>query len=154
MPIKIIPFESRFAPIFKGLNVAWLEKYFYVEPMDTEILENCENYIINRGGFIFFAEYEQQLAGCFSFIKISESTFELGKMAVDPEYQGNKIGQKLMEFAIVFARKKKWKKIILYSHRKLEAALYIYRKFGFIEIPLENNTPYERSDIKMELILE
>ncbi len=153
MPLKIIPFESRFATVFKDLNKAWLERYFYVEPKDEEILEQCEEYIIGNGGYIFFAEYENNLVGCFSFIKIEEGVYELGKMAVDPNYQGMKIGQQLMEFGLEFARSKSWKKIILYSHTKLDAAIYIYRKFGFQEIDLEEDTPYERSNIKMELLL-
>ena len=33
-----------------------------------------------------------------------------------------------------------------------ENAIYIYRKYGFIEVPVEANSPYQRSDIKMELV--
>lgn len=38
---------------------------------------------------------------------------------------------------------------MLYSNTKLENAIYIYRKFGFIEITVEPNSPYKRSNIKM-----
>ena len=41
---------------------------------------------------------------------------------------------------------------MLYSNTILENAVYIYRKYGFVEIPMEENSPYERSNIKMELI--
>ena len=154
MSLKVIPFESRLAPVFKDLNKAWLERYFYVEPKDEEILEQCETYIIGNGGYIFFAEYDKHIVGCFSFIKVEDDIYELGKMAVHPDYQGLKIGQKLMEFGIDLGRSKSWKRIILYSHTKLGPALYIYRKYGFREIPLEKQTPYERSNIKMELVLD
>ena len=154
MSLNIVPFEPQYAPVFKELNVAWLERYFYVESKDKEILDRCEEYIINRGGHIFFAEVEGRLVGCFSLIPIEKGVYELGKMAVDDAFQGRKIGQKMMEFAINFAREQSWSKVILYSHRKLGAAIYIYRKYGFEEIPLEENTPYERSNIKMELSLE
>lgn len=30
----------------------------------------------------------------------------------------------------------------------------MYRKFGFIEIPVEENSPYKRGNIKMELNLK
>ena len=92
--------------------------------------------------------------GCFSFIPLDEKIYELGKMAVSDEYQGNKIGQQLMNFAIGFAKQRDWDKIVLYSSTKLPTALYIYRKYGFVEVELENNLPYARSDIKMELILK
>ncbi|MFH6604100.1 GNAT family N-acetyltransferase [Maribacter algicola] len=153
MDIKIIPFEPKYAGRFKDLNQAWLEKFFFVEPKDVLLLRDCENSIIDKGGYIFFAEHEKSIIGCFSFIKIENDVFELGKMAVDENYQGMKIGQHLLTFAIDFAKKGGWKKIILYSSTKLDAALHIYRKYGFTEIPLEKENPYVRSDIKMELLL-
>ena len=153
MSFIIRPFERKYARYFRQLNEAWLEKYFFVEEKDKEILENSESYIIEKGGHIFFAEVDGQIAGCFSFIRIDEGIYELGKMAVDEQFQGKKIGQRMMEHGISFAQEQGWKKIILYSHSKLGPALYIYRKYGFREIQLEENTPYLRSDIKMELVL-
>ncbi len=154
MSVIIIPFEAQYASTFKDLNIAWLKKYFYVEPKDEILLKNCKESIIDTGGYIFFARYNDTLVGCFSFIKSDESSYELGKMAVDEHYQGLKIGQELMQFAISFAKGKLWKKLILYSSTKLPAALHIYRKYGFVDVELEKELPYERSDVKMELLLE
>ena len=153
MTPRIISFKPSLAKAFKDLNLAWLEKYFYVENKDKEILEECESYIIRQGGHIFFALSNKDTVGCFSLIKVEDDVFELGKMAVDPHYQGKKIGQAMMVYAIEFAKKMKWKKILLYSHTKLHPALHLYRKFGFKEIELESPSPYQRSNIKMELIL-
>lgn len=153
MSLKIIPYRSGLAKYFRDLNLSWLENYFYVEPKDAELLENCESSIIDKGGYIFFAEMKSEIVGCFSLIKLNEQTFELGKMAVDPGYQGMKIGQELMEYAIYFAKRNKWRTLLLYSNTKLEPAIYIYRKYGFQVIDLEKNTPYKRSNIKMQLIL-
>jgi predicted GNAT family N-acyltransferase len=153
MSISIIPFEPQYASNFKKLNIAWIKKYFYVEDKDIEILENYENSILKKGGVIFIAKYNETVVGCFSFLKINELTYELGKMAVDENFQGHNIGQNLLKFAIDFAQKSKWDKIILYSSTKLLHALYLYKKYGFIEVELENNLPYIRSDIKMELNL-
>ena len=151
--LEIISFESHHAPVFQALNEAWLNKYFYVEAKDREILEHCEQNIIAKGGYIYFAVEDRQLAGCFALMKMEEGIYELGKMAVDENHQGKKIGQRMMEFAIDFGRQRAWRKIILYSHTKLGPAIYIYRKFGFVEIDLEKDTPYLRSNIKMELVL-
>ena len=151
MSLQIIPFNTKYIRYFRDLNLAWLEKYFYVEPKDKELLENCKKSIIDRGGHIFFSEYEGQIVGCFSFIKLDDTVYELGKMAVDPNYQGLKIGQKLMSYAVDFAKKKNWKKLVLYSSTKLPTALYIYEKYGFRHVELEKDLPYARSDVKMEL---
>lgn len=153
MPVEIIPFKKEYAVHFKDLNVTWLKKYFYVEEKDAQLLDDCENSILNKGGYIYFAKYNNQIVGCFSLIPYDKDGFELGKMAVDPAYQGLRIGQQLLEFAIAMGRDKKWNKIVLYSSTKLPRALYIYKKYGFKEVVLESDLPYERSDIKMELPL-
>jgi len=151
--LNIIPFESQYARYFRDLNIQWLEKYFHVEPKDVALLNECEKNIINKGGFIFFAAHNDKIVGCFAFIKIANKSYELGKMAVDPDYQGKKIGQKLLQYAIDFGENKSWDLITLYSSTKLNSALHIYKKYGFQEVVLEDNLPYIRSDIKMELNL-
>ena len=123
-------------------------------PFDYELLSRCEEVIIKPGGFIFFVKLEDQIIGTAAFIYKSKGIYELGKMAVKSSYQGNEIGQKLMRFMLSFAEKHHWSKIILYSSTLLKNALYIYQKYGFIEVPLEQNLPYNRSDIKMELDLK
>ena len=72
-------------------------------------------------------------------------------MAVSPEYQGKKIGQKLIEYCILFAKAQNWKSITLYSHKKLVPAINLYRKMGFIEVPVEKDVHYARANIKMLL---
>lgn len=152
--MEIIPYESRYAEDFRLLNEAWLEKYFVVEPYDSKLLSQCDDIIIKPGGFIFFIRIANKIVGTAAYIFKSKGVFELGKMAVDPSFQGRNLGQKLMVYMLEFAQKHHWDKIILYSSTKLKNALYIYKKHGFIEVPLESNLPYDRSDIKMELNLK
>lgn len=154
MSVKIIPFQPVHAERFRDLNLAWLEKYFYVESKDKKLLENCKKSILDKGGFIFLAEYMDEIVGCFSFIPYKINQYELGKMAVDPNHQGLKIGQQLLSFAIDFAKHQNWSSITLYSSTKLPTALYLYKKYGFKHVALEKDLPYVRSDIKMELVLE
>ncbi|WP_282080673.1 GNAT family N-acetyltransferase [Aquimarina algiphila] len=151
--ISIIPFDPKYAKDFASLNVEWLEKYFVVEQLDVELLERCEENIINKGGYIFFAKVEEEIAGTFSLIKVEDNIYELGKMAVSPKFQGHKIGQQLLQFCIRFSKDQGWLKLLLYSNRILENAIYIYKKYGFKEIPIEKKPLYKRSNIKMELTL-
>lgn len=58
-----------------------------------------------------------------------------------------------MEHTLKYAKEHNWKTLIIYSNRKLENAIYIYKKYGFEEIPIEENNPYARGDIKMKLEL-
>lgn len=56
--LEIIAYKPEFATHFYDLNVAWLEKYFYVESYNKKVLSNPQEYIINTGRFIFFAKYK------------------------------------------------------------------------------------------------
>ncbi len=151
--LEIIPFEKQYAKCFYELNVEWLKKFFYVEPYDEEVLSKPEQYIINKGGHLFFAKLNNQIVGTVALMPIGDKgLFELTKMAVSPRHRGFKIGQHLMQYCIDFAKSIGLPKLILYSNTKLENAIYIYRKYGFIELPLEPNTPYIRCNIKMELV--
>jgi GNAT superfamily N-acetyltransferase len=150
--MEIISYQPQYAKDFKDLNIAWLEKFFYVEPHDEEVLGQPGKYIIEPGGNIFLVKKDKEIIGCVALMKMEEGVFELTKMAISPKYQGNKIGQKLMEHTLDFARDQAWEHLIIFSNRKLENAVYIYKKYGFKEIPIEDN-PYSRGDIKMRLDL-
>lgn len=151
MQVEISPFDKMYSKDFYILNIEWLKTYFYVEPYDEKVLSNPNKYIIEKGGFIFFAKCDNQIVGTVALMPIQkEGTFELTKMAVSPKHRGQKIGQKLMQQCLDFAKAQEFKRLLLYSSRKLHNAIYIYRKYGFIEVPVEPNCPYERCDIKME----
>lgn len=151
MSIEIIPYQPQYANDFRDLNLAWLKKYFWVEPHDEEVLGKPDHYILSPGGNIFFVKDKDRIIGTVALMKIEDGVFELTKMAVTPEYQGKNIGQQLMEHTLQYAKDQGWKKLIIYSNRKLENAIYIYKKYGFEEIPIEANNPYARGDIKMKL---
>ena len=150
---KIISYDTIFAQEFYKLNVEWLESFFYVEDFDREVLSNPKKYIINKGGHIFFVLENQTIIGTVALMKNKKNSFELTKMAIIPEKRGNKIGQQLMKYCIEFAEENNFDKLILYSNTILKNAIHIYKKYGFKEVHVEENSPYKRSNIKMELVL-
>lgn len=150
--LEIIAYQPQFAKNFYELNVEWLEKYFYVEPYDEKVLSNPKEFILDAGGFIFFAKHKNEIVGTVALIN-QKTFYELSKMAVSPEQRGLKIGLKLMNHCIEFAKEKNWTSITLYSHRTLVPAITLYKKIGFKEVELEKESHYERSDIKMLLEL-
>jgi len=151
--MSIIYYHKQHALAFKDLNIEWLETYFYVEPYDLEVLSNPDTYIIGKGGHIFFSMEHDTVTGTVALMKMEENVYELTKMAVNKTIRGKGFGQLLMKHCIDFAIEKKFDKLVLYSNTKLENAIYIYKKWGFREIPLESTSSYERANIKMELLL-
>lgn len=150
MNIEIIGFTDEYSKYFTAFNIAWLQKYFVVEPIDHEILTEPKKFIIDKGGFIYFAKADDKIAGTFALIKIDGGIYELSKMAVEEGFQGKKVGNKMLEFCLLEVKKLKADKIILYSNTQLKPAIHLYKKFGFKEVPLDH-PDYERADIKMEI---
>jgi len=147
--VAIIPFSPIYKEAIKTLNLEWLKKYFRVEPKDEIVLSNPQGQIIDKGGMIFYAQYNEIIVGTVSLIKIDNTTFELSKMAVQDGLQGLGIGKKLILHCLAVAKENGMEKLILYSNRKLLPAIHLYEKYGFLEVPLEDGV-YERADIKMK----
>lgn len=151
--MEIISYQPQYQASFRDLNVEWLEKFFYVEPVDEEVLQNPEKHIIDPGGEIFFARGPEGILGTVALMKMEDDVFELTKMAVTATAQGKRIGQQLMQHAIDYAVEQQWKRLIIYTNSRLVNALHIYRKYGFVDIPIESDVHYDRADIKMKLDL-
>jgi ribosomal protein S18 acetylase RimI-like enzyme len=150
--VKMIDYRPELASEFTTLNLAWIEKYFEAEKLDKEILGNPDKYIIKEGGHIYFAMVDEKVAGTFALLKQQDGIYELGKMAVAEGFQGKQIGNEMLQFCIGKARKLNIRKLVLFSNTLLEPAIHLYRKYGFMEVPL-GNSEYKRSNIKMELTL-
>ena len=151
--ITIIPYSNKYKDDIKSLNYEWLEKYFFVEPLDVIQLSDPQGEILDKCGHIYYALYNNEVIGTSTLLKINDSEYELAKMAVTEKYKGIGAGKLLMEHCLNEAEKLKAKKLILYSNTKLKTAINIYRKYGFTEIPPDPEVHYARSDIKMQKIL-
>lgn len=151
--VDICVYKPQHTQAFADLNFEWLEKYFYIEEYDREVLLNPEKYILKPGGEILFALINGKVVGTVALIFRNNGVYELSKMAVTEEFKGLRIGQKLMYACIDQARKMGCERLFLDSNRKLTPAITLYLKVGFKEIPVPEDTPYERCNIRMELML-
>jgi ribosomal protein S18 acetylase RimI-like enzyme len=152
MELQIIPYAPELQFHFEKLNKRWLEEYFVVEPIDRQVLENPQKYIIDPGGTVLFAVSGETVLGTVALKPVEPGILEMTKMAVDVSYIGQGVGKRLCEAAIETAMKQHAFKLILYSNTKLVPAIQLYRKMGFLEVPLQVGL-YQRSDIMMERVL-
>ena len=151
--VIIIPFEEKYSLDFKHLNLEWLRQYFAVEPYDEYQLSHPRQEIIGKGGYIFLAKEGQDIIGTVALMKENARSFEITKMAVTKDSQGKGISRLLMDACIKIASQKKWERLFLYSNTLLVPAIQLYRRYGFSEVPLESDSQYNRTNIKMELKL-
>ena len=152
--VEIVEYDSKHKEAFKSLNVEWISTYFEMEESDYKALDNPEEYIINKGGKILVALYENEPVGVCALIKtnIADYDFEMAKMAVSPKAQGKSIGWLLGNAIVEKARELGADKIYLESNTILKPAINLYYKLGFEKV-FGLDTPYKRCNIQMELVL-
>jgi len=154
--IEILEYNSEYNKHFKSLNYEWLEKYFKIENYDEKILSNPEKEIIEKGGFILFAQLNGKIVGTCAMEKINESTFELSKLAVTQSAQGKQVGKKLLSQSIERLRESGVERIFLQTDRKLQNAYNLYIKMGF-KFSAKNKlimNNYERSQYSLIMKLD
>ena len=153
--VKIVPYEEKYQKAFKSLNEQWISTYFQMEEADYKALDNPESYILDRGGKIFVALYNNEPVGVCALIKMEdpEYDFELAKMAVSPQIQGKSIGWLLGQAIVNAAKEMGASKLYLESNTVLKPAINLYHKLGFKKV-VGRATPYERCNIQMELDLK
>jgi ribosomal protein S18 acetylase RimI-like enzyme len=150
--IEIIEYTPDLQPDFERINKQWVEQFFTLEEFDRNQLEHPQEYIIDKGGAILFARDGGQILGTVGLVKSGEGVYEMIKMGVSPEARGRGVGQLLGKAVLEKARALGGRKVLLYSSSKLEAALGLYRKIGFREIPM-GCSQYGRCNVKMEIDL-
>jgi DNA-binding MarR family transcriptional regulator/N-acetylglutamate synthase-like GNAT family acetyltransferase len=150
--VEIIDYSPEFQGDFKRLNYEWIEKYFKLEDSDHQSLDNPNQKILQPGGFIYLARYNNEVVGTCALIKVDDERYELAKMAVTEKVRGKGIGWLLGQAAIHKARDLGAKTIYLESNTVLEAAIHLYQKLGFRKV-VGQPSPYERCNIQMELQL-
>ena len=125
-----------------------------MEEADYKALDHPREYILEKGGEILVALYNDEPVGVCGLIKMEdpEFDFEIAKMAVSPKAQGKNIGWLLAQAIIEKAKSLGAKKLYLESNTLLKPAINLYYKLGFKKIS-GRPTPYERSNIQMELEL-
>ncbi len=151
--IKIVDYRPEHQPYFELFNKIWIEEFYELEIIDKFVLSQPEEAIIKPGGAILMALYEGQVAGTVALKKIDDKTFEFTKMAVQAQFRRKGIAEALSYASFEKAKELGATTIILYSNSLQEAAIKLYEKLGFENVPVEPGK-YKRANVKMVLNLD
>jgi len=152
--VQIVDYRPEYQQAFRQLNEAWITKWFKMEEADYRALDDPQGYILNKGGHILVALYNNEPAGVCALIKMNDPQYdyELAKMAVSPAMQGKNIGFLLGRAVIEKAIALGARNVYLESNTILTPAIHLYHKLGFTKV-VGHTTPYERCNIQMSLSL-
>lgn len=149
-PVDIVPYAPELREHFYRLNAQWLEKYFRIEDIDRAVLGDPEHYILQPGGAIFFARLGEDIIGTCALLQESPGVFELTKMGVDETFRGLGAGKRLLDACIAEFHRRKGRTLFLESNSRLNTALRMYEKAGFVLQPTTRaGSHYERADVYM-----
>lgn len=106
------------------------ERNFTVKK-EKEFLQNIQNSILEK---MFLCEIENKIVGICSIEGVNKIRIKHRvdlAITVLKNYWGNKIGEKLIDYAIEYCKSNSIKKIELTVRIDNERALKLYKKFGF-----------------------
>lgn len=146
--ITIVNYRPEHQPYFESFNRDWIEELFEMEPVDEWVLTNPGEAILQNGGAILMAEYNDVVAGTVGLRKVDDDTYEFTKMAVDKKFRRLGIAEAISYASFKKAKELGAKKVILYSNTKNAGAIKLYEKIGFQHVAVEPGV-YQRANVKM-----
>jgi len=138
---------------FRDINLAWIERFFAIEPKDREVLADPRKYILDPGGAILIADDAGETIGVVALIVMGNGSVELAKMCVVESAQGKGVGRLLIAEATEKARAMGMSRVYLETNSVLAPALKLYRDAGFVPLAAPLPSPYARADVQFELWL-
>jgi len=102
-------------------------------PIDDDDLNEIEKIYSGKGKF-WVALKNKKVIGTVAILDLKNWVAKLNRMFVLIEYHGNGIGQTLLNYALDFAKKQGFKKIVLNTHILMHRAHRFYEKNGFIRV--------------------
>lgn len=121
------------------------------EGLDHDIAHWEQEYDGASGLLLVVEDPTGQIVGTAGIRSLAPGVGEIKRMWIRPERQGLGLGRRLMNECLDRARGLGFRVLRLDTEREMTAALRLYRRCGFREIPDYNGNP--RAEIWMELEL-
>ncbi len=125
------------------------------EPEDLLAVGDPDSFYIRGGGAVLFALQDGKPLGVVAVKSLGGGVFEFCKLVVLEQARGLGVGRDLVQACIRFARDAGGRLLMLQSFRRLEVALRMYERMGFVPMPAPSQMlVLARTEIIMGLPLE
>jgi ribosomal protein S18 acetylase RimI-like enzyme len=121
------------------------------DELDHDIARWQQEYDGRSGVLLLLVDPTGVVVGTAGVRLLEPGVGELKRMWIRPACQGQGLGGRLLDACLEEARRLGCRVLRLDTRRRMEAALRLYRRYGFREIPDYNRNP--RAEIWMERLL-
>jgi GNAT superfamily N-acetyltransferase len=112
------------------------------QSFDEELAALPGKYSKEQGGLLYLAEHDGKAAGCVAFYRMDDTTCELKRLFVRPQFHGKGLGRQLMDRAMTDAKDFGYDTMILDTLKRLVSAGKLYGQLGFSEVEPYNINPH------------
>ena len=112
----------------------YAQEYGWTAPFEglcAQIVADFVNNYDAKRERCWIAELNGENVGCVMLVKDKPGVARIRLLLVDPKARGLRLGARLTDKCVRFARERGYNKITLWTHSVLTAARYIYEKAGF-----------------------
>jgi DNA-binding MarR family transcriptional regulator/GNAT superfamily N-acetyltransferase len=135
------PHHGDFGWIVSRHGALYAQEYDWTEPFEglcAQIVADFVNNFDPNKERCWIAELNGENVGCVMLAKDSDEVARIRLLLVDRQARGLKLGTRLVEECVTFARAAGYQRITLWTHSVLTAARHVYEKAGFTLTSSEN----------------
>lgn len=120
-----------FCTIMKDIFEIIYLKHNYRYALDTDLEDEELRFWTTKPNVFLVAKIRDRVVGCIAYKKIAEDTVEMNRTSVDKDFRGLKIGQKLVNELLHYAKSEGYRKMYLTTGNPMTAPIKLYEKMGF-----------------------
>jgi GNAT superfamily N-acetyltransferase len=116
------------------IGTCWAQYPGIVFDVDAEMpeLRTLASYYANRGGALWAAESEGQIAGLVATVPQTAGAWEICRVYTMPDTHGSDLGHRLLATAEQHARDAGAERLVLWSDTRFDRAHRFYEKHGYV----------------------
>lgn len=104
---------------------------------DADLADFAAHYFARGGDFVVLTDAADAIVGTCGLFPVdtpsgTPRTVELRKMYLAPALRGRGQGRRLLEWALARAREQGFQRVVLETSTKLQAAIALYERHGFV----------------------
>jgi DNA-binding MarR family transcriptional regulator/N-acetylglutamate synthase-like GNAT family acetyltransferase len=135
--VAVLDYKPSLKKHFQQLVAPWLSEVTggKLEEEDKFTVNNPDKAYLAPGGFVFFARYKDEIAGCVALKRLSEDEFEFAKLYVKNDFRNLGVATRLIERCISRCRENEARLLWLQTTNRMQQAHKLYYKLGFSDSP-------------------